>query len=58
MDIIRQSTLWVVNPIMIYSYGFLLNCTMGIRLIRLNGGPDVSIQADNTTTQSNVSLRQ
>ena len=27
MDIMRQSACLVVNPIMVYSYGFLFNCT-------------------------------
>ena len=28
MDSLRQSACLVVNPITVYSYGFLLNCTM------------------------------
>ena len=28
MDITRQSACLVVNPIIVYSYGFLFNCTM------------------------------
>ena len=28
MDIMRQSACLVVNPIMVYSYGFLFNCPM------------------------------
>ena len=27
MDIMRQSACLFVNPIMVYSYGFLFNCT-------------------------------
>ena len=27
LDIMRQSACLVLNPIMVYSYGFLLNCT-------------------------------
>ena len=27
MDIMRQSACLVVNPITVYSYGFLFNCT-------------------------------
>ena len=27
LDIMRQSTCLVLNPIMVYSYGFLFNCT-------------------------------
>ena len=28
MDIMRQSACLVVNPITVYSYGFLINCRM------------------------------
>ena len=28
LDILRQSECLVLNPITVYSYGFLLNCTM------------------------------
>ena len=28
LDIMRQSACLVLNPIMVYSYGFLFNCTM------------------------------
>ena len=27
LDIMRQSACLVLNPIMVYSYGFLFNCT-------------------------------
>ena len=27
LDIMRQSAFLVLNPIMVYSYGFLFNCT-------------------------------
>ena len=29
MDIMQQSACQVVNQIMVYSYGFLFNCSMG-----------------------------
>ena len=29
LDVMRQSTSLVLNPITVYSYGFLFNCTMG-----------------------------
>ena len=44
MDIMRQSACLVVNPITVYSYGFLFNCTIdGGSGLRLDDGPDVKL---------------
>ena len=42
MDIIQQSACLDVNPITVYSYGFLLLCGGGSGL-RLNEDPDVKL---------------
>ena len=39
----RQSAWLVVNPIMVYSYGFLFNCTTAGSGLRLNDSPDVKL---------------
>ena len=42
MDIMRHSACLVVNPITVYRYGFLFNCTiLGQAFSKLNDGPDV-----------------
>ena len=44
MDIMGQSACLVVNPIMVYSYGFLFNYTTDVGCgLRLKNGPDVKI---------------
>ena len=43
MDIMRQSACLVVNPITVYNYGFLFNCTMLGSGLRFNDGPDVAL---------------
>ena len=41
MDIMQHSACLVINPIMVYSYGFLFNCTM-VGQASLDG-PDVKL---------------
>ena len=40
VDIMRQSACLVLNQITVYSYGFLFNCTSGLRLY---DGSDVKL---------------